>query len=44
MKSVIQDKELVNKITNNARQSALKRFKQSDYVENIFQVITELLK
>jgi len=41
---VIKDKELVSKLTNNARQSALKRFNQKDYVENIFQVIIEVLK
>ena len=44
MKLVMLDKELVSKITNNAMQSALKRFSQSGYVENVFQVITELHK
>jgi len=44
MKLVMQDKDLVNKISKNARQSALKRFNQSSYVENIFRVITDILK
>ncbi len=44
MKSVMQDKELVSILTKNARQSALKRFNQSDYVENIFRVITGVLE
>lgn len=44
MKLVMQDEGLVSKLTNKGRQSALKRFNQSRYVENIFQVITEVLK
>jgi len=44
MKLVMQEKELVDKLTNNARQSALKKFNQSAYVEKIYQVITEVLK
>jgi glycosyltransferase involved in cell wall biosynthesis len=44
MRLVMQDKELVSKLTNNARRFALKRFNQSVYVENIFQVITETVK
>ena len=44
MKLVMRDKELVSKLASNARQSALKRYTQSSYVENIFRVITDILK
>jgi len=43
MKLVMQDREFVSKLTDNARRSAIKRFSQSDYVENIFHVITKVL-
>jgi len=44
MKTVINDKELVNKISVNAKKSAINKYNQSAYIENVFQIISKVTK
>jgi hypothetical protein len=44
MKLVMNDREMANNLTSNAKSSALKKYSQLDYVEKIYQVISKLAK
>jgi glycosyltransferase involved in cell wall biosynthesis len=44
MKTVICDKELVNKMIINAKKSVLEKYNKSRYVENVFQIISKVVK
>jgi hypothetical protein len=44
MKTVINDKGLVNKITVSAKKSAINKYNQSAYIENVFQIISKVTK
>jgi len=44
MKTVIFDEELVKKMTINAKKSVLEKYNNTKYVENVFKVISKLVK
>jgi len=44
MKTVINDKEFVNKITVGAKKFAIDKYSQSAYVENVLQIISKVKK
>ncbi len=44
MKTIIQDKDLVNKLAENAQKFALQKFSVEKYTANIFNIISELAK
>ncbi len=42
MKTIIQDKDLANKLAENAQKFALQKFSVEKYTANIFNIISEL--